>query len=86
MCYHFAIIHLFRPFFNLGIVGSNLSPESICHQAAHAMQGLLKSYSGLYTLHRTPSLLSYLVLASAIAHLDLRAKSIQTTLPTPGSA
>ena len=70
MCYHFAIIHLFRPFLDIQVLGSDISPGRICHQAADAMQGLLRSYSQLYTLHRTPALVPCLALASALSHLE----------------
>lgn len=72
MCYHFAILQLFRPFVKLRIVGSKVSPSDVCHQAADAIQGLLKSFSQLYTLRRAPSLTTSLILASAISHLDIR--------------
>ena len=72
MCYQFAIIHLFRPFLDLQVRGSDISPRHICHQAADAIHGLLRSYSHLYTLHRTPALVPCLALASAVSHLDNR--------------
>lgn len=79
MCYHFAIIHLFRPFLDLQVLRSDISPGSICHQAADAIQVLLRSYSQLYTLHRTPALVPCLALASAVSHLDKR--TIDTPAP-----
>lgn len=83
MTYHFAIIHLFRPFLDLQIPGSDVSPAHICHQAADAIQGLLRSYSQLYTLHRTPALAPCLALASAVAHLD---KRIFSSLQSPSDS
>ena len=73
MYYHFAILLLFRPLIKLRILGSKISPRDVCSQAADAMQGLLKSYSQLYTLRRTPSFVPYFVLASAIMHLAIGA-------------
>lgn len=70
MCYHFAILHLFRPFHKLRLLGSTISPADTSRQAADAIQVLLKSYSQLYTLRRTPSLVPYLTLGSAILHFD----------------
>lgn len=42
-------------------------------QAADAIQGLLRSYSQLYTLRRTPSFVPYFVLTSSIMHLAIAA-------------
>lgn len=72
MCYHFAVIHLFHPFLDLQLIGSKLSPARICHQAADAIQGLLKSYSELHSLKRAPVIVPFLALASAISHLEKR--------------
>ncbi|KAL2211360.1 hypothetical protein CC79DRAFT_198480 [Sarocladium strictum] len=72
MCFHFAIIHLFHPFLDLDLVGAKLSPARICHQAADAIQWLLKSYSEIHTLKRAPVFVPFLALASAISHLEKR--------------
>jgi hypothetical protein len=80
MSYHFAIIHLFRPFLNLQVSRYVVSPRDITHQAADAIQGLLRSFSQLYTLRRAPSFVPYLTLASAISHLDIDAVTIQDNL------
>ena len=71
MYYHFAILLLFRPLIKLRILGSKISPKDVCRQAADAIQGLLKSYSQLYTLQRTPSFVPYFVLTSSIMHLAI---------------
>lgn len=71
MYYHFAILLLFRPLIKLRIVGSSISPRDVCSQAADAIQGLLRSYSQLYTLRRTPSFVPYFVLTSSIMHLAI---------------
>lgn len=68
MYYHFAILLLFRPFIKVEIVASSLSPRDICSQAANAITTLVRSYSHLYTLRRTPSFVPYFVLTSAITH------------------
>lgn len=69
MYYHTAILLLFRPFVKLSITGSGVSPRDLCTQAANTISILLKSYSDLYTLERTPSFVPYFVLASTITHV-----------------
>lgn len=76
MYYHFAILLLFRPLIKLRIIGSKVLPRDVCSQAADAIQGLLTSYSQLYTLKRTPSFVPYFVLTSAIMHLAIGATGI----------
>ncbi|KAK0737414.1 fungal-specific transcription factor domain-containing protein [Apiosordaria backusii] len=73
MYYHFAILLLFRPLIKLRIIGSRVSPRDVCSQAADAISGLLRSYSQLYTLRRTPSFVPYFVLTSTIMHLAIGA-------------
>ncbi|KAL5906793.1 hypothetical protein ACKVV1_011197 [Pyricularia oryzae] len=73
MYYHFAILLLFRPLIKLRIIGSSVTPRDVCAQAADAISGLLRSYSQLYTLRRTPSFVPYFVLTSAIMHLAIGA-------------
>lgn len=75
MYYHFAILLLFRPLIKLRIIGSNVSPREVCTQAADAIQGLLHSYSQLYSLRRTPSFVPYFVLTSSIMHLAIAAST-----------
>lgn len=75
MYYHFAILLLFRPLIKLRIIGSSISPRDVCSQAADAIQGLLHSYSQLYTLRRTPSFVPYFVLTSSIMHLAIAAST-----------
>jgi hypothetical protein len=89
MYYHFAILLLFRPLIKLRILGSKISPRDVCSQAADAIQGLLKSYSKLYTLRRTPSFVPYFVLTSAIMHLAIAAATSQSenvSTPNAGKA
>lgn len=81
MYYHFAILLLFRPLIKLRIVGSKVCPRDVCSQAADAIQGLLRSYSQLYTLRRTPSFVPYFVLTSAIMHMAIAASSPTLALP-----
>ncbi|KAI6780511.1 putative nitrate assimilation regulatory protein nirA [Emericellopsis cladophorae] len=76
MYYHFAILLLFRPLIKMRIIGSKVSPRDVCCQAADAIQGLLRSYSQLYTLRRTPSFVPYFVLTSAIMHLAVGATTV----------
>nr|CAD79658.1 related to nitrate assimilation regulatory protein nirA [Neurospora crassa] len=84
MYYHFAILLLFRPLIKLRIVGSSISPRDVCVQAADAILGLVRSYSQLYTLRRTPSFVPYFVLTSSIMHLAIGATSSATPDPAGG--
>lgn len=85
MYYHFAILLLFRPLIKLRIVGSSVAPRDVCLQAADAIQGLLRSYSQLYTLRRTPSFVPYFVLTSSIMHLAIGASSIPIHASEPAT-
>lgn len=85
MYYHFAILLLFRPLIKLRILGSKVLPRDVCSQAADAIQGLLRSYSQLYTLRRTPSFVPYFVLTSAMMHMAIAA-SLPSVASTPVSA
>jgi hypothetical protein len=73
MYYHFAILLLFRPLIKLRLIGSLVTPRDVCSQAADAISSLLRSYSQLYTLRRTPSFVPYFVLTSSIMHLAIGA-------------
>lgn len=87
MYYHFAILLLFRPLIKLRIIGSSILPRDVCSQAADAIQGLLRSYSQLYTLRRTPSFVPYFVLTSSIMHLAIGASSpMQSDADSPAAA
>ncbi|KAI0203322.1 fungal-specific transcription factor domain-containing protein [Astrocystis sublimbata] len=86
MYYHFAILLLFRPLIRLRIIGSSLLPLDVCSQAADAIQGLLRSYSQLYTLRRTPSFVPYFLLTSSIMHLTVGASGLAGTSPAPESS
>lgn len=79
MYYHFAILLLFRPLIKLRIIGSSIIPKDVCAQAADAIHGLLRSYSQLYTLRRTPSFVPYFVLTSSIMHLAIGAVTAAET-------
>ncbi|PNY29440.1 Nitrogen assimilation transcription factor nit-4 [Tolypocladium capitatum] len=65
-----------QPLIELCIIGSKVSPRDVCSQAADAIQGLLTSYSQLYTLQRTPSFVPYFVLTSTIMHLTISSASL----------
>ena len=80
MYYHFAILLLFRPLIKLRIIGSKVAPRDVCSQAADAIQNLLKSYSQLYTLRRTPSFVPYFVLTSTIMQLAIGATKVSSNL------
>ncbi|KAF5697412.1 nitrogen assimilation transcription factor nirA [Fusarium mundagurra] len=77
MYYHFAILLLFGPFVKLRITGSEVLPRDVCLQAAGAIQGLLTSYSRLYTLKWAPAFVPYFALASSIMHLVVMAGTVQ---------
>ncbi|KAI1827620.1 hypothetical protein F4861DRAFT_327664 [Xylaria intraflava] len=81
MYYHFAILLLFRPLIKLRIIGSAILPRDVCSQAADAIQGLLRSYSQLYTLRRTPCFVPYFLLTSAIMHLAVGASAMEPVPP-----
>ncbi|KAI1372480.1 nitrogen assimilation transcription factor nirA [Hypoxylon crocopeplum] len=83
MYYHFAILLLFRPLIKLRIIGSSILPRDVCSQAADAIQGLLRSYSQLYTLRRTPSFVPYFVLTSSIMHLAVGAEASREHSASP---
>ncbi|KAI0844251.1 nitrogen assimilation transcription factor nirA [Daldinia vernicosa] len=83
MYYHFAILLLFRPLIKLRIIGSSILPRDVCAQAADAIQGLLRSYSQLYTLRRTPSFVPYFVLTSSIMHLAIGADTSKASSTSP---
>src|SRR4051812_19370164 len=71
MYYYFAILQLFRPFIKLRLKDSYLLPGVICMEAADAILGLLRSYSRLYALRRTPSFVPYFVLIAVIMYLAI---------------
>ncbi|OAA63523.1 c6 zinc finger domain containing protein [Niveomyces insectorum RCEF 264] len=85
MYYHFAILLVFRPLLKLRILGSSVLPKDVCLQAADAIQGLLKSYSQLYTLRRTPTFVPYFALTSSIVHLAIAAFSMSGPGPPHGN-
>ncbi|KAI0190389.1 fungal-specific transcription factor domain-containing protein [Xylaria flabelliformis] len=86
MYYHFAILLLFRPLIKLRIIGSGILPRDVCSQAADAIQGLLRSYSQLYTLRRTPSFVPYFLLTSSIMYLAIGASGVESTSPAAQSS
>lgn len=60
----------------------------MCLQAANTIQGLLRSYSQLYTLRRTPSFIPYFALMSTTTHLAIGALSLvmpQASVPNEPS-
>ncbi|RDW56823.1 hypothetical protein BP5796_12890 [Coleophoma crateriformis] len=67
--YHTATLLLFQPFINLRFNKSAVIPREVCYQAADAITRIVKSYSAMYTLRRTPSFAPYFVLVSTIIHL-----------------
>lgn len=84
MYYHFAMLLLFRPLIRYRIIGSEVTPQDVCSQAADAIQALLASYAQLYTLKRTPSFVPYFVLTSTTMKLAVGAAAMRRA--TPGKA
>ncbi|KAJ8121381.1 hypothetical protein O1611_g10119 [Lasiodiplodia mahajangana] len=70
-----------QPLIKLRIIGSAILPRDVCSQAADAIQGLLRSYSQLYTLRRTPSFVPYFLLTSSIMHLAVGASTTESASP-----
>lgn len=85
MYYHFAILLLFRPLIKFRVVGSSIYPQDLCVQAADTIQDLLRSYSQLYTLSRTPSFVPHFALASSMIYLAIGASSSSALPPTRGT-
>jgi len=79
MYYHFAILLLFRPLIMLRIIASNVMPRDVCCQAADTIQRLLRSYSQLYTLKRTPSFVPYFIFTSSVMRLAVSAVSVNNS-------
>ncbi len=69
MYYHFAILLLFSPFIKVRFVGSSISPNEVCLQAADAIMSLVRSYRQLYSLRRAPCFVPHIVLAAGIVNL-----------------
>jgi hypothetical protein len=69
MYYHFAILLLFRQFWNLNIFESSTFPRTVCSEAAQNIFVLIRSYKELYTLRRTPSFVPYIVLTATLAYV-----------------
>ncbi|TRX87778.1 hypothetical protein FHL15_011335 [Xylaria flabelliformis] len=76
----------FLPLIKLRIIGSAILPRDVCSQAADAIQGLLRSYSQLYTLRRTPSFVPYFLLTSSIMYLAIGASGVESTSPAAQSS
>lgn len=55
------------------MVNSEIVPRDICGQAADALRRILRSYSELYSLYRTPTFVSYFVRKLIVTHLALGA-------------
>jgi hypothetical protein len=69
MYYHFAILLLFRQFWNLNIFESSTFPRTVCSEAAQNIFVLIRSFKDLYTLRRTPSFVPYIILTATLAYL-----------------
>jgi hypothetical protein len=64
--YHFALLLLFQPFVRLRLIASDVLPRDVCIQACRAISALVKSYSKLYALKKTPAFLPFICFASTV--------------------
>lgn len=71
------------PVIECSIIGTELLPRRICLEAADAIGSLVKSYTRLYTLQRTPSLVPYFVLTAAAVHLATMTSCTQSDFADP---
>lgn len=62
---------LFTPLMRLRIINSEIVPRDICRQAADALRDIIRSYSELYSLRRTPTFIPYFAVNSTIIHFAL---------------
>lgn len=78
MYYHTLFIHLFRPFLNVDLTNSKVSPRDICTSSANSVASLVSTYRQTYGFRRVPILTTHITLTSSIIHL--------LDLPNPSSA
>lgn len=84
MYFQFAILTLFWPLVGSELLGSGLSPRSLCTDAAKAIQKLAQTFSRLYTLRRTPAFTSHILTTACIALITIAGENDRPTVPSTG--
>jgi len=69
MYFHYAILLLFRPFYNTGVGDSVTITRVVCNEATDNILTLVRTYKNIYTLRRTPAFLPYLVLTAELGRM-----------------
>lgn len=69
MYFHYAILLLFRPFFNTGVGDTVTVTRVVCAEATDNILTLVRSYKNIYSLRRTPAFLPYLVLTAELGRM-----------------
>ncbi|KAI9785682.1 MAG: hypothetical protein M1839_008699 [Geoglossum umbratile] len=69
MAYHNFIIHLFRPFLKVRLLGSTLSPQAACTKSAGEISRLMTTYRDMYGLRRIVVLSAHIILSASTIHL-----------------
>ncbi|KAK5245285.1 hypothetical protein LTS06_009291, partial [Exophiala xenobiotica] len=67
--YHFAVLLLFRPFYNTGILDTVAFTRLVCSEATENILSLVKAYQNIYSLRRTPAFFPYLVMTAEVARM-----------------
>ncbi|KAH0543659.1 hypothetical protein FGG08_002097 [Glutinoglossum americanum] len=65
MVFHDFIIHLFRPFLKVRLLGSTVSPRAACTQSAEEISRLMTTYRDMYGLRRIVVLAAHIILSSS---------------------
>ncbi|KAI9771358.1 MAG: hypothetical protein M1840_002328 [Geoglossum simile] len=78
MAYHNFIIHLFRPFLKVRLLGSTLSPHATCTKSAGEISRLMTTYRNVYGLRRIVVLSAHIILSASTIHL--------ADFPTPSAS
>lgn len=72
MYYHYSLLCAFRPLITQRLTANvELDVINICSQAAKSILSLVQSYDDLFTLQRVPTLMPYIVLATALFGLAM---------------
>ncbi|KAI1625202.1 fungal-specific transcription factor domain-containing protein [Exophiala viscosa] len=69
MYFHYAILLLFRPFYNTGVGDTVTVTRVVCNEATDNILSLVRSYKNIYTLRRTPAFLPYVVLTAELGRM-----------------
>lgn len=72
MYYHFSLLCAFRPLITQRLTANvELEVINICSQAAQSILSLAQSYDDLFTFQRVPTLMPYIILATALFGLAM---------------